>query len=85
MKTEAVATLRRKAANLVAALRADGVPVLLIEHGKPVAYLVSIESYECLNRRIAILEGIMLGEQALHDQRTLTTAQAKVKLRRWWM
>jgi prevent-host-death family protein len=83
MKTELVTTLKRKATDLIATLRADRVPVLVTEHGKPAAYLVDVESYEGLNRRIAVLEGIALGEQAIRDGRVLSSSQAKKKLARW--
>ena len=83
MRTELVTTLKRRATELIATLQTDRVPVLVTEHGKPAAYLVDVESYEEMNRRIVILEGIALGEQAVRDGRVLTSSQAKKRLARW--
>ncbi len=74
MKTEPVTTLKRHATRLLADLRESGEPVLITEHGKPVAYLVDVESCEFMQQRLAILEGISRGERAVLEGRTYSQA-----------
>ena len=76
-------TLKRKATLLLAELRETGEPVLITEHGKPSAYLVDVESYEALQRKMRILEGVARGERALRENRTYTEAEAKQKMAKW--
>lgn len=82
-KTELVTTLKRKATKLIADVRRKHRPVLITEHGLPAAYLVDVQSYERLQSRIEILEGLARGEMAVRDGRTLSHEQAKKKMRRW--
>jgi prevent-host-death family protein len=83
MKTHLVTTLKRKATKILAELEADKTPVLITEHGKPAAYLVDVGTFENLQNRIRILEGIARGEKAIQEGRVLTHTQAKRKMRRW--
>lgn len=83
MRTELVTTLKRKATELLDELRRDRKPILITEHGLPSAYLVDVETYERLQMRMTLLEGIARGERAVEDGRTLTHAQAKKRLGRW--
>ena len=52
-------------------------------HGLPAAYLVDVESYEALQRRLAIMEGIARGERAIEEGRTVTHAEARKRMSRW--
>jgi prevent-host-death family protein len=83
MKTELVTTLKRKATDLLAELDRDKEPILITQHGVPSAYLVDVESYERLQARMNLLEGIARGERAIEEGRTLTHDDAKAKLSRW--
>jgi prevent-host-death family protein len=83
MKTHLVTTLKRKATRILAELEQDKTPVLITEHGKPAAYLVDVGTFENLQNRIRILEGIARGEKAIQDGRVVTHTQAKRKMRRW--
>ncbi len=80
---EFVTTLKRKATRLIARVRRERRPILITQHGLPAVYLVDVESFERLQSRIAILEGIALGEKALQNGQVLSHAQAKVKMKRW--
>jgi prevent-host-death family protein len=40
MRTELVTTLKRRATEIIADLQAERGPVLIIQHGRPAAYLV---------------------------------------------
>ena len=83
MKTELVTTLKRKATEVLSELRKSGEPVLITEHGKPSAYLVDVDSYEFMQRRMQILDGIARGERAILENRTLTQSEAKEKMEKW--
>jgi len=63
MRTELVTTLKRKATELLSQLERSREPILITQHGLPSAYLVDVESYEMLQRRVGLLEGIARGER----------------------
>lgn len=83
MRTELVTTLKRKATEMIAEIQAAHAPVLITQHGLPAAYLVDVESYEALQRRLSIMEGIARGERAIEEGRTLTHVEARKRMSRW--
>ncbi len=83
MRTELVTTLKRQATELLDDVSRSREPILITQHGLPSAYLVDVESYELLQQRMKLLEGIARGEKAIEESRTLTHAQAKQRLSRW--
>ena len=83
MRTELVTTLKRQATELLSDIERDKQPILITQHGLPSAYLVDVESYELLQQRMDVLEGIARGELAIAEGRVLTNAQAKARLSRW--
>lgn len=83
MRTELVTTLKRHATDLLSELERDREPILITQHGLPSAYLVDVETYEALQRRMHLLEGIARGEKAIEDGRVLSHAQAKSRMARW--
>ena len=83
MRTELVTTLKRQATDLLADIERDRQPILITQHGLPSAYLVDVETYETLLSRMAMLEGIARGEQAVAEGRTVTHDEAKDRLARW--
>jgi prevent-host-death family protein len=83
MRTELVTTLKRQATELLSDLERDKTPILITQHGLPSAYLVDVESYQLMQRRLAVLEGIARGEQAIAEGRTATHAQARKRLGKW--
>lgn len=83
MRTELVTTLKRRATALLDRLEADREPILITQHGVPSAYLVDVDSYEKLQRRVAVLEGIARGERAVEQGRVVTHVKARVRLARW--
>ena len=83
MRTELVTTLKRQATELLSDIERDKKPILITQHGLPSAYLVDVESYLLMQERMAVLEGIARGEQAVAEGRVATHAQAKKRLARW--
>jgi prevent-host-death family protein len=59
MRTELVTTLKRQATEILNQLEKDREPILITQHGVPSAYLVDVETFETLQRRMTLL--------ALHD------------------
>ena len=83
MRTELVTTLKRQATELLSDLERDKEPILITQHGLPSAYLVDVASFDLLQERMALLEGIARGEMAAAEGRTLSHDQAKVRMARW--
>lgn len=83
MKTELVTTLKRQATRILSEVRSSHDPVLITEHGKPSAYLVDVDTFEMLNDRIRILEGIARGEKAVRCGETLSQNQARARMEKW--
>ena len=83
MRTELVTTLKRKATELLTEIESDRTPILITQHGLPAAYLVDVATYERLQHRLSLLEGIARGEKAIEDGRVLTHAKAKKRMARW--
>jgi prevent-host-death family protein len=83
MRTEPVTSLKRQATVLLTELERNKEPILITQHGAPSAYLVDVETYETLQQRMSLLEGIARGEKAGEEGHTLTHAQAKKRMNRW--
>ena len=83
MKTQLVTTLKRNATEILTQLVKDRSPVLITQHGMPTAYLVDVVTFEALQNRMRLLEGIARGERGIQEGRTSTHLQAKQRLKRW--
>ena len=83
MRTELVTTLKRRATALLDQLGEDRQPILITQHGIPSAYLIDVDSYERLQARVAVLEGIARGERAIEEGRVVTHAKARARMARW--
>lgn len=83
MRIELVTTLKRKATEILSQLANEKAPILITQHGQPAAYLIDVESYDELQRRLAVLQGIARGERAIDEGRTLSQTQAKARMSRW--
>ena len=83
MRTELISTLKRRATEILNQLAKNREPILITQHGVPSAYLIDVETFETLQRRMALLEGIARGEKAIEEGRSLTHRQAKQRMSRW--
>ncbi len=83
MKTELVTTLKRKATDIISRISEEQEPVLITQHGLPAAYLVDVESFERMESRLRLLEGIAKGEKAIHEGRVVGHSTAKKRMSRW--
>jgi len=83
MRTELVTTLKRQATELLSELERDREPILITQHGVPSAYLVDVATFEALQRRMGLLEGIARGERAVEDGRVVSHTQARSRMARW--
>ncbi len=81
--TELVTTLKRNATKIIAKARRKRESVLITERGLPAAYLVDAKTYEAMQSRMKILEGIALGEKAISEGRIYSHAEARKKMKRW--
>ena len=83
MKMELVTTLKRQATKILAELHESKEPVLITEYGQPSAYLVDVEDYKMMQKRMEILEGLSRGESAILEGKVYSQAEAKEKLNKW--
>jgi len=83
MKVELVTNLKRTATKILAELHESKEAVLITEHGKPSAYLVDVQDYEFMQRRLALLEGLSRGERAILDGRITSHSEARDRLQKW--
>lgn len=63
MKVELVTSLKRQATRILADLHKSKEAVLITEHGVPSAYLVDVQDYEFMQRRLVLLEALSKGER----------------------
>lgn len=83
MKVELVTNLKRQATKILAELRQSKEPVLITEHGQPSAYLVDVQDYEFMQRRLELLEGLSRGERAVLEERTYSQSEARENMSKW--
>lgn len=83
MKVELVTSLKRHATRILADLHDSKEAVLITEHGQPSAYLVDVQDYEFMQRRLVLLEALSKGEQPMLEKSTLTHSQARERMVKW--
>jgi prevent-host-death family protein len=81
--TELVTSLKRNATKIIAKLHRKKQPVLITHRGLPAAYLIDAGSFDLLQNRMRILEGLARGEEAIREGRVLTETQFEKKMERW--
>jgi prevent-host-death family protein len=71
------------AAKILKDLKRRKSPTLITQDARPVAYLMDVNTYERLQERMRILEGIARGEKAIIEGLTVSHSVAKRKMKRW--
>ena len=80
VRTESISSLKRQVADFLVEIERDRAPILITRRGLPSAYLVDVETFKLMQQRIGLLEGIVRGEEAVAQGRTVSHAQAKRRL-----
>jgi prevent-host-death family protein len=83
MRIELVTTLKRQATELIDDVEQSREPILITQHGRPAVYLVDVESYNLMQQRMQILEGIGRGEAAVASGRVVPREEASHRMSRW--
>ena len=83
MRAEVVTTLKRKATEIIAELKLKKEAVLITEQGRPAAYLVDVDGYERMQKRMAVLEAIAKGERDLSLNQTVSHDAFKASMAQW--
>ena len=78
-----VTDVKRRATAIIAALRRRRGAVVITERGRSAAVLIDVATFEDMQRRLALLEGLARGERAWAEGRVVSHAQAKKRLARW--
>jgi PHD/YefM family antitoxin component YafN of YafNO toxin-antitoxin module len=76
-------TLKRKTAKVIPHLAGHGEPVLITHQSRSNAYLVDGQTYEKLGTKIAVLEMIARGEQAIVEGRVKSHKAARKRMSKW--
>lgn len=58
-------------------------PALVVQENGVSAYLVEAKSYEAMQKRLRLLEGLARGEKAIANGRVISHSRAKKRLARW--
>jgi prevent-host-death family protein len=82
-RTKAVTQVKRHATAIIAELKAHREPIEITENGRRSAVLLAVESFDELQRRLTVLEGIARGERALSERRVVAHEDVMRRLGRW--
>ena len=77
-----VTMLKRHAEALIAEAVAHQRPILISKRGKPCAWLVDAGSFERMQARMALLDGLVRGEAAIASGHVLSHDEARRRLLR---
>ncbi len=83
MSTELVTTLKPKATERLGDIERDNAPILIAQDGLPSADPVDVGTYELIQKRMSLLEGIARGEMAVAEERVMSHVDAKQRVARW--
>ena len=78
-----VTDIKRKATEIIAGLQQDQEPLVITEHGREAAVLMDVTSYRMQERKLALLEGIIRGQQAASEGCTLSHEDVLARTAKW--
>ena len=58
-------------------------PALMVQEDGVAAYVVEAKSYEAMQKRLQLLEGLARGEKAIAESRVASHSRAKKRMARW--
>jgi PHD/YefM family antitoxin component YafN of YafNO toxin-antitoxin module len=58
-------------------------PALRVQENGVAAYLVEAKSYEAMQKRLRLLEGLARGEKAIAEGTVVSHSRAKKRMARW--
>ena len=58
-------------------------PTLLVNENGTTAYLIEAKTYEAMQKRLRLLEGLARGEKAIAQGKVLSHSRAKKRMARW--
>ena len=74
-----VTDIKRRATEIIAGLQQDQEPLVIMERGREAAVLMDVTSYRMQERKLALLEGIIRGQQALTEGRMVSHEEAMAR------
>lgn len=83
MKAEMVTNLKRQATKILADIHQTKEPVLITEQGQPSAYLIDVDEFEMMQKRMALLEVIAKGENDIAKGRVYSHSEVEQSLEKW--
>lgn len=78
-----VTDIKRKATEIIGLLQQDQETLVITEHGREAAVLMDVTTYRMQERKLALLEGIIRGQQALAEGRTVAHEEALARTAKW--
>lgn len=78
-----VTDIKRKATEIIAGLQQDQEPLVITQNGREAAVLMDVTSYRMQERKLELLEGIIRGQQALADGRTMSHEDMLARTAKW--
>ncbi len=78
-----VTDIKRKAMEIISSLQQNQEPLVITQHGREAAVLMDVTSYRMQERKLALLEGIIRGQQALAEGRTRSHEDVMARTAKW--
>ena len=78
-----VTEIKRKATEIIESIQREQEPLLITERGREAAILMDVASYRMQERKMALLEGIIRGQQALAAGKVLTHEEVLARTAKW--
>ena len=83
LKLVPVTEVKRRATEVIAAMRKSGKAVMVTEHGREAAVMLDVATWNSLQRRLQILDLVAKGLNDLQAGRVTTQEAAKTRLARF--
>ena len=58
-------------------------PALMVQENGVAAYVVGAKTYEAMQKRLQLLEGLARGEKAIAEGKAVSHSRAKKRVARW--